>query len=189
MGNQNIEAIKELISIKIIFADAGIKIRGSRSDCPFCTGSSKLTFSVNESKGYGHCFRCGYSGDAFDLYQSLHQCNFKTALARLAEKCGITLSSNSPQSKTPKPLSDKDQKILSCRLKLRGLEKFREDIEIAYNAEIDVLAERAFIAQEIIDDVDRQFAALDQEKLETINVVRDDINVTRNELNNLMRAE
>lgn len=180
--NQNIDTIKELISVKSIVEDAGIKLRGSRSDCPFCTGSSKLTFSINDKKGYGHCFRCGYSGDVFSLYQELNGCDFKIALAHLAAKCGITLSSDIQYSNNPKPKTEKDLKLQSCRQTLRDLEKEKENIDLSFNAEIDLLAERGFIAQEIIDDVDRQFAKLDFERLKNMNEINLKIERTRSEI-------
>lgn len=180
--NQITDRIKELISVKSILDDAGIKLRKNRCDCPFCSGGSKLTFSVNERKNYVYCFRCAYSGDIFSLYQELNGCNFKIALAHLAAKCGITLSSDIQYSNNPKPKTEKDLKLQSCRQTLRDLEKEKEDIDLSFNAEIDLLAERGFIAQEIIDDVDRQFAKLDFERLKNTNEIDIKIERTRGEI-------
>ena len=176
------DRIKELISLKTILDDAGIKIRKNRCDCFFCSGSSKLTFSINDRKGYGHCFRCGYSGDVFALYQKLNRCDFKIALACLAKKCGITLPSNAHYSNNTKPKTEKDFKLQFCRQSLRDLERQKFDINISHNAEIDLLAERAFIAQEIIDDVDRQFIKVDFERLKNLNEINLKIESTRGKI-------
>jgi len=91
-----ISEIKEKLNIiDIISPYVMLRKRGSNwfGLCPFHnekTGS----FSVNEDRGYFHCFGCGESGDIFSFIQKKEHVDFKEALEILAKQANIDISKN-----------------------------------------------------------------------------------------------
>lgn len=72
--------------------------------CPF-HGEKTPSFSVNDTKGFYHCFGCGEHGDVFDFLMKLQGWDFRHTLEYLADHLHIAL----PQS-TPLPPSYKKQR-------------------------------------------------------------------------------
>ncbi|MEH6476694.1 MAG: CHC2 zinc finger domain-containing protein [Sneathiella sp.] len=56
--------------------------------CPFHQEKTP-SFTVNEEKGFYHCFGCGAHGDVIGFVVEYHSMEFKTALDYLAAQCGL----------------------------------------------------------------------------------------------------
>ena len=63
--------------------------------CPFHSEKSP-SFSVNEQKGFYHCFGCGAHGDAIKFVCETEGLNFREAVERLAGEVGLALPEESP---------------------------------------------------------------------------------------------
>lgn len=66
--------------------------------CPFHKEKTP-SFTVNVPRQRVHCFGCGVDGDCFSFYQRIEQVNFPTALQRLADRAGVTLTRDDPADK------------------------------------------------------------------------------------------
>ncbi len=70
--------------------------------CPF-HGEKTPSFTVNESKGFYHCFGCGAHGDAFGFVMRTQGIDFPEAVKLLAREAGVTLRSDfDPQERQKK---------------------------------------------------------------------------------------
>lgn len=69
-----------------------------QSLCPFHEDSAP-SLSVNLKSGVFYCHGCQAKGDVFTFYQKRHDCDFKGALAALAQFAGV----EQPQRSTRKP--------------------------------------------------------------------------------------
>src|SRR5574344_2103980 len=65
--------------------------------CPFHNEKTP-SFSVNEEKGFYHCFGCGEHGDIISFVMKSENVDFKTAISNLAELAGIKLPEYKPKS-------------------------------------------------------------------------------------------
>jgi len=63
--------------------------------CPF-HGEKTPSFSVNDEKGFFHCFGCGAHGNAIDFVKLFDHISFPEAVASLAREAGITIEKPSP---------------------------------------------------------------------------------------------
>lgn len=66
--------------------------------CPFHNEKTP-SFTVNEQKGFFHCFGCGAHGSLFDFVMRIDNIGFAEAVARLAADAGLTLPDETPQEK------------------------------------------------------------------------------------------
>ncbi|MDR3164666.1 MAG: DNA primase [Synergistaceae bacterium] len=82
--------IVDLISGYVKLKRAGKNFLGL---CPFHTEKTP-SFSVSPEKQSYYCFGCGKSGDIFSFVMETEGLGFKEALAYLAERTGVTLSSS-----------------------------------------------------------------------------------------------
>ena len=67
--------------------------------CPFHNEKTP-SFSVNEEKGFYHCFGCGAHGDIVSFVMNIEHVEFKTALQELADMAGLkmpTVKEKSPE--------------------------------------------------------------------------------------------
>ena len=58
--------------------------------CPFHNEKTP-SFSVNEEKGFYHCFGCGEHGDIISFTMKSENIDFKTAISELADMAGIKM--------------------------------------------------------------------------------------------------
>ena len=65
--------------------------------CPFHNEKSP-SFSVNESKGFFHCFGCAAHGNAFDFVMRAEGLGFPEAVERLAQEVGLPLPRRSAEA-------------------------------------------------------------------------------------------
>ena len=63
--------------------------------CPFHNEKTP-SFTINEDKGFFHCFGCEAHGDIFGLIMQLEGLSFVEAVEHLANECGISLPAWSP---------------------------------------------------------------------------------------------
>ena len=65
--------------------------------CPFHNEKTP-SFSVNEEKGFYHCFGCGEHGDIISFVMKTENMDFKQAIAELAQIAGIKVPDYKPKS-------------------------------------------------------------------------------------------
>lgn len=66
--------------------------------CPFHNEKSP-SFSLNDEKGFYHCFGCGAHGDMFKFLMETQGVGFREALEKLAGDAGVVLTAPSPEAK------------------------------------------------------------------------------------------
>ncbi|MEC9077734.1 MAG: DNA primase [Pseudomonadota bacterium] len=64
--------------------------------CPFHSEKTP-SFTVNEAKGFFHCFGCGAHGDVIGFLMRLESLTFPESVERLAGEAGLTLPQSSPR--------------------------------------------------------------------------------------------
>ncbi|MDR0727048.1 MAG: DNA primase, partial [Rickettsiales bacterium] len=64
--------------------------------CPFHNEKTP-SFSVNEQKGFYHCFGCGEHGDIISFIMKSENMDFKAAIAELAQMVGIKMPEYKPK--------------------------------------------------------------------------------------------
>ncbi|MDE6477749.1 MAG: DNA primase [Alphaproteobacteria bacterium] len=64
--------------------------------CPFHNEKTP-SFSVNEEKGFYHCFGCGEHGDIISFTMKLNNMDFRAAIAELAQQAGLKLPDYKPK--------------------------------------------------------------------------------------------
>jgi len=72
--------------------------------CPF-HGEKTPSFSVNENKGYYHCFGCGAHGDIITFVMQTQNLSFIEAVERLAMDAGLEMPKLSPEDREKNKLS------------------------------------------------------------------------------------
>ncbi|MGH7198363.1 MAG: CHC2 zinc finger domain-containing protein, partial [Candidatus Omnitrophota bacterium] len=80
-------SIAEVIAPYVALRKAG---RNHLGLCPFHNENTP-SFSVNDERGFFHCFGCGVSGNAFTFLVRLDGISFPEAVRRLAAKAGVPL--------------------------------------------------------------------------------------------------
>ena len=89
-----IEEIKARTDLADLISSYGIAVKSAGSSkkacCPFHNEKTP-SFSINEQKGFYHCFGCGESGDAIKFVQKIEGLSFIDAVKKLAEKCGVRI--------------------------------------------------------------------------------------------------
>jgi DNA primase len=81
-------SIAEIVSRYVALRRAG---RGYMGLCPFHAEKTP-SFSVNDERGFFHCFGCGASGDVFKFLMRVENLAFPEAVERLAKELGLELS-------------------------------------------------------------------------------------------------
>ena len=79
--------IVEVIGAHVALRKAGRNYQGL---CPF-HGEKTPSFSVNEERGFFHCFGCGVGGNVFTFLTRIENISFPEAVRRLALKTGVSL--------------------------------------------------------------------------------------------------
>ena len=80
-------SIVEVVSVYVSLRKAGKNHTGL---CPFHEEKTP-SFSVNDERGFFHCFGCGEGGNAFTFLCRLEGISFPEAVKRLAAKAGVAL--------------------------------------------------------------------------------------------------
>ena len=66
--------------------------------CPFHNEKTP-SFTLNEEKGFYHCFGCGAHGSAIDFVMNIEGLGFREAVERLAEQVGMEIPAETPQAR------------------------------------------------------------------------------------------
>ncbi len=66
--------------------------------CPFHNEKSP-SFTVNEEKGFFHCFGCGAHGDVIGFVMRAEHLPFPEAVERLASEAGLEVPQSTPQER------------------------------------------------------------------------------------------
>ncbi len=64
--------------------------------CPFHNEKTP-SFSVNEEKGFYHCFGCGEHGDIISFVMKINNCDFRSAITELAAQAGLKVPEYNPK--------------------------------------------------------------------------------------------
>ena len=129
-----VEEIKARIDLADLIASYGIQVKtagaSKKACCPFHHEKTP-SFSINESRGFYHCFGCGESGDAIKFVQKMEGLTFVEAVRKLAEQCGVKIEEKED------PAAGKRKRLLAlmaelaqfyhrCLLKTKEAEPARE---------------------------------------------------------------
>ena len=89
-----VEEVKARIDLADLISSYGVQVRtagaSKKACCPFHHEKTP-SFSINESRGFYHCFGCGESGDAIKFVQKMEGLTFVEAVRKLAEQCGVKI--------------------------------------------------------------------------------------------------
>jgi DNA primase len=66
--------------------------------CPFHNEKTP-SFTVNEDKGFYHCFGCGAHGDIFSFVQNTENLSFPEAVEQLAAQAGLPMPEQTPEER------------------------------------------------------------------------------------------
>ncbi|MDD3154685.1 MAG: DNA primase [Victivallaceae bacterium] len=118
--------------------------------CPFHQEKTP-SFTVDEGKGFFHCFGCGKSGDAFRFVMERENVDFPNAVHILASRCGVVI----PEYTSPAEAAE-DRHRADARVRLYELHEkfttfFQENLARPGNPALDYLTRRK-IPSEIIRD-------------------------------------
>ena len=80
--------------------------------CPF-HGEKTPSFSVNENKGYYHCFGCGAHGDIITFMMQTQHLSFIEAVERLAQDAGLEMPKTTPEERERNKLSHDMHEIVA----------------------------------------------------------------------------
>lgn len=72
--------------------------REHQACCPFHNEKTP-SFTVNDDKGFFHCFGCGAHGDAIGFEMRANHLSFLDAVERLAADCGLEMPETTPEER------------------------------------------------------------------------------------------
>jgi DNA primase len=94
-----IEEIRSKVSISDVISQyVNLVPKGGRlwGLCPFHNEKTP-SFTVNDEKGFFHCFGCGKGGSAFNFLMDIDNLSFIEATQVLADKAGVQIKQESPE--------------------------------------------------------------------------------------------
>jgi DNA primase len=92
---RNRVSLSELIGRRTKLVKKGREFSGL---CPFHNEKSP-SFTVNEEKGFYHCFGCGVHGDHVEFVKQTEGVSFREAIERLADLAGLQMPVERPQER------------------------------------------------------------------------------------------
>lgn len=90
---RNRTALVDLVGRKVALQRRGREHTGL---CPFHKENTP-SFTVNEEKGFYHCFGCGQHGDAISFVMETESLSFPEAVERLASEAGMEVPRSTPE--------------------------------------------------------------------------------------------
>lgn len=107
--------------VEVINEHVPLQKRGGRylGLCPF-HGEKTPSFSVNQERGFFHCFGCKESGDVISFVMKYHSLSFLDALKELAKRYGITIEDRE-LSPADKARSEKRKQLFAVNEVAAGL--------------------------------------------------------------------
>lgn len=98
-------SVSDVVSRHVQLRRAGRELTGL---CPFHKEKTP-SFTVNDEKGFYHCFGCGVHGDAIGFIKEYENISYKEAIERLANDVGL------PLPKMSREVVEKERKIISLQ--------------------------------------------------------------------------
>ncbi len=88
-------SLSDLVGQRVKLLRAG---REYKACCPFHAEKS-ASFTVNDAKGFFHCFGCGAHGDAIGFSMRMDNLSFPEAVEKLAGLAGLNVPQDAPQDR------------------------------------------------------------------------------------------
>ena len=88
-------SIADVVGEKVKLVQKGREYTGL---CPFHNEKTP-SFTVNEAKGFYHCFGCGAHGDILKFEMDANNLSFMEAIEKLAHKAGVEVPRTTPENK------------------------------------------------------------------------------------------
>ena len=107
--------------------------------CPF-HNEKTASFSVNEEKGFYHCFGCGEHGDIISFTMKSNNIDFKAAIADLANQAGLKMPDYRPKPAAQIAREENYFQIAAAAAKLYQQKLFTPDGAVA----LDYIRRRGF---------------------------------------------
>lgn len=98
-------SVVDVVSRRVSLVKRGQNFWGC---CPFHNEKTP-SFSVNEDKGFYHCFGCGEHGDIISFVMKSENVDFKTAISELADMAGIKMPEF--KQKTPEQIAAEENYV------------------------------------------------------------------------------
>ncbi|MDV7340935.1 DNA primase [Terasakiella sp. A23] len=92
---RNRVSVSEIVGKRVKLIKKGREHSGL---CPFHSEKSP-SFTVNDDKGFYHCFGCGAHGSALDFVMNTEGLNFPEAVERLAIQAGMDVPQDTPEQR------------------------------------------------------------------------------------------
>ncbi|PIR32422.1 MAG: DNA primase [Alphaproteobacteria bacterium CG11_big_fil_rev_8_21_14_0_20_44_7] len=150
-----VEQIKDRINIsEVVRRRVNLKQRGNEHSglCPFHNEKTP-SFTVNDEKGFYHCFGCGAHGNLFDFVMRTEGMNFPEAIEKLAFELNMTMPKKDAQAAAK---YDRYSELLRCAE--TACEWFQDNLRKSYGANArDYLKQRG-LNPEIIERFKLGFA-------------------------------
>ena len=122
-------SIVDIVSRRVPLVKKGQNYWGC---CPFHNEKTP-SFSVNEDKGFYHCFGCGEHGDIISFVMKSENVDFKTAITELAEQAGLKMPDYKPKPVEQIEREESYYNIMSDACDLYQKKLFEEEGSIALN--------------------------------------------------------
>lgn len=100
--------LSEVIGKRISVKRAG---REYMALCPF-HGEKTPSFTINDEKGFFHCFGCGAHGDVIGFIKDYDKVSYKDAIERLAREAGMALPELTPRMQEEMERSDRLYQVM-----------------------------------------------------------------------------
>ncbi len=102
--------VSEIVGSRIKIQKAGNEFKAC---CPFHSEKTP-SFTINDQKGFYHCFGCGAHGDVISFLTNHDKMSFKEAVEQLATRAGIQIPKPSKQQKQQYKTLDRGYKLLEA---------------------------------------------------------------------------
>lgn len=106
-----VEVVSDYISLK----KSGANYQGL---CPF-HGEKTPSFSVNQARGFFHCFGCGVNGNAITFIMKMEGLSFPEAVKLLARRVGVVIEERPLTMAEKKNIDEKEQQLAIISLAAR----------------------------------------------------------------------
>lgn len=135
--------VSQVVGRKVALKKAGREYKGLS---PFKTEKTP-SFTVNDVKGFYHCFATGEHGDIFTFVMKTEGLDFPEAVERLAEEAGVPLPKEAPRERD---VEAEDQRDRLYRLLEASARFFEESLKAPLGAEARRYLEKRGLARETV---------------------------------------